>query len=95
VNGPKAWNLDLAIDVTLTDLATNYHLTLRNGVLIYRKRAAGGSGVTLTLTKPRLIAVAAGDLTSEGLDVTGDPAVLQSLLDVLESGDPAFNIITP
>ncbi len=37
VNGPRAWDLDLAIDVTFADTATNYRLTLRNGVLVYRK----------------------------------------------------------
>ena len=37
VNGPRAWDLDLAIDVTFADVATNYRLTLRNGVLVHRK----------------------------------------------------------
>ena len=43
VNGPRAWDLDLAIDVTFTDLGTNYRLTLRNGVLVYRKVPADES----------------------------------------------------
>ena len=34
VNGPRAWDLDLAIDVTFDDVDTNYRLTLRNGVLV-------------------------------------------------------------
>ena len=40
VNGPKAWDLDLALDVSFTDLAANYRLTLRNGVLVHRKVSA-------------------------------------------------------
>ena len=49
VNGPRAWDLDLAMDVTFADLDANYRLTLRNGVLVYRKRPAdpdigGGDG---------------------------------------------------
>ena len=36
VNGPRAWDLDLAIDVTFGG-QDNYRLTLRNGVLVYRK----------------------------------------------------------
>ena len=40
VNGPRAWDLDLAIDVTFLDVDTNYRLTLRNGVLVYRKAVA-------------------------------------------------------
>ncbi|PRC55621.1 alkyl/aryl-sulfatase, partial [Mycobacterium sp. ITM-2017-0098] len=31
VNGPRAWDLDLTLDVTFLDTATNYRLTLRNG----------------------------------------------------------------
>ena len=39
VDGPKAWDLDLAFDVTFTDLGTQLPgLTLRNGVLIYVER---------------------------------------------------------
>lgn len=40
VNGPKAWDLDLSLNVTFTDLETTYRLTLRNGVLISIRRAA-------------------------------------------------------
>ena len=61
VNGPRAWDLDLSLDVTFTDLDTNYRLTLRNGVLIYVKRAADGTAAaTLTLTKARLIGLLGG-----------------------------------
>lgn len=96
VNGPKAWDLTLDIDVTLTDLEVNYRLTLHNGVLIYRTRdAADDADATLTLTKARLIAVAGGDLTSPGIELTGDAGALQALLGVLDTGDPAFNIVTP
>ncbi len=31
INGPRAWDLDLTIDVTFVDVATDYRLTLRNG----------------------------------------------------------------
>jgi alkyl sulfatase BDS1-like metallo-beta-lactamase superfamily hydrolase len=96
VNGPKAWDLHLALDVTLTDLEANYRLTLRNGALTCLRRAArDDADATLTLTKPRLIALAGGDLTSPGVDVSGDATVLQRLLGVLEQGDPAFDIVTP
>jgi alkyl sulfatase BDS1-like metallo-beta-lactamase superfamily hydrolase len=50
---------------------------------------------TLTLTKTRLIGLLGGDTSSPGIDTTGDTNVLQSLLGVLEKGDPAFNIVTP
>ena len=98
VNCPHAWDLDIAIDMTFTDLATNYRLTLRNGVLVYRACPADASSanVTVTLaTKMRLLAAAAGDFTSPGLETSGDAAALQALLGVLDRPDPGFNIITP
>jgi alkyl sulfatase BDS1-like metallo-beta-lactamase superfamily hydrolase len=98
VNGPRAWDLDMALDVTFEDLATNYRLTLRNGVLVYRKRPADPQSATATVklaAKMRLMAAAMGDFSSPGLDVSGDAGVLQTLMGVLDQPDPNFNIITP
>ncbi|MBB3601365.1 alkyl sulfatase BDS1-like metallo-beta-lactamase superfamily hydrolase [Mycolicibacterium sp. BK556] len=98
VNGPRAWDLDIALDVTFADLGTNYRLTLRNGVLVYRQCPADESTATATIglvTKLRLLAAAAGDFTSPGLETSGDPQALQSLLGALDQPDPSFNIITP
>ena len=98
INGPRAWDLDLALDVTFADLAANYRLTLRNGVLVQRKRPADPSTADATVTlaaKMRLMAAAAGDFASPGLEVTGDASALQALLGVLDRPDPKFNIITP
>ena len=39
VNGPRSWDLDIAIDITFADLDANYRLALRNGVLVHRKAA--------------------------------------------------------
>ena len=96
VDGPKAWDLDLSLDVTFTDLKVNYRVTLHNGVLIYRKRLADdAAGASLTLTKARMIAMLGGDMSSSGIEIGGDAAMLQSLLAVLSAGDPSFNIVTP
>ncbi|OFJ53968.1 alkyl/aryl-sulfatase [Mycolicibacterium grossiae] len=98
VNGPAAWDLDLALDVTFLDTGDNYRLTLRNGVLIYRKAAAdpGTAHATLRLVnKLRLLALAAGDQTSPGADVDGDATAFASLVAVLDRPDPAFDIVTP
>jgi len=98
VNGPRAWDLDITVDMTFTDVASNYRLTLRNGVLVYRKCPADAAtaGVTVTLAnKMRLLAAAAGDFASPGLDTTGDADGLSALLGVLDRPDPGFNIITP
>jgi alkyl sulfatase BDS1-like metallo-beta-lactamase superfamily hydrolase len=98
VNGPRAWDLDLVVDVAFADIGTNYRLTLHNGVLVYRKRPADGATATATLklaNKLRLLMFAAGDHTSPGLTITGDTNALTTLMGVLDRPDPAFNIVTP
>lgn len=98
VDGPRAWDLDIAIDLAFADLAVNYRLTLRNGVLVYRKAAADAATATVTVElagKTRLLAVAAGDFTSPGLTISGDQTALQAFLGVLDRPDPHFNIVTP
>jgi alkyl sulfatase BDS1-like metallo-beta-lactamase superfamily hydrolase len=96
VDGPKAWDLDLAFDLTLTDLDQNFRVTLRNGVLVYVERAAASDApLTIRLTKARMIALLGGDSTSPGVELDGDASVLQKLLGVLEKGDPAFEIVVP
>ncbi|MHA7666574.1 alkyl/aryl-sulfatase [Mycolicibacterium sp. HS_4_1] len=98
INGPRAWDLNLAIDVTFQDIATNYRLSLRNGVLVHREVAADPDTAQATVTlanKLRLLAFAAGDTSSPGVEVTGDATALPTLLSVVDRPDPAFNIITP
>jgi alkyl sulfatase BDS1-like metallo-beta-lactamase superfamily hydrolase len=98
VNGPRSWDLDIAIDVAFADTAVNYRLALRNGVLVRRKVAPDPSTATVTIrlaNKIRLLAVVMGDFSSPGLDLSGDQAELQSLLSVLDGPDPNFNIVTP
>ncbi|MFB7893256.1 alkyl/aryl-sulfatase [Microbacterium sp. NPDC056044] len=96
VNGPKAWDLDLSLDVTLTDLDRSFHLTLRNGVLVYVERDADqATPLQLTLSKPRLIRLAGGDTDSDGIEVRGDAGVLTQILGVLDQGDPDFEIVLP
>lgn len=98
INGPRAWDLDIAIDITSADLDANYRLALRNGVLVHRKVAADAATATVTVklaSKFRLLGVVFGDFDSPGLEITGDQSALQSLLGVLDAPDPNFNIVTP
>ena len=84
--------------MSFTQPPVNYRLTLRNGVLVYRKRAADPATADATVTLDgtlRLLAAAAGDFTAPGLTVTGDGAALQSLLGVMDRPAPDFNIVTP
>ncbi|BBZ63885.1 alkyl/aryl-sulfatase [Mycolicibacterium monacense] len=98
INGPRAWDLDVAVDVTFLDTGDNYRLTLRNGVLVHRKVSADESSVQATIrlaNKVRLLAYAAGDTTSPGVEITGDEAALANIVGVLDRPDPAFDIVMP
>ncbi|TQK29349.1 alkyl sulfatase dimerization domain-containing protein [Arthrobacter sp. SLBN-53] len=98
IDGPRAWELDLTLDVTFVDLGADYRLTLRNGVLVYRRVAADPATATATVTfatKARLLAFAAGDRDSPGVEFTGDAGALGTLLGVLDRPNPNFDIVTP
>jgi alkyl sulfatase BDS1-like metallo-beta-lactamase superfamily hydrolase len=98
VNGPRAWDLDIATDVTFGDGDVNYRLTLRNGVLVYRKVPADSATASATITlanKLRLLAFAAGDTDSPGVEISGDASALASLMAALDRPDPSFDIVTP
>ncbi|MFE5307185.1 alkyl/aryl-sulfatase [Isoptericola sp. NPDC056605] len=101
VDGPRAWDERLTIDVVLTDSGERYRLWLRNGVLTYSAATqAGDADLTLTTTTRALPALALGGVTPDGLadagiQVDGDAAVLGRLTAVLDPGDPDFAIVTP
>ena len=98
VNGPKAWDLDLAIRWDLPDHGASYRTTLHNGVLTYVKDSDKPTGLTLTIPAAALIALAGGNMDaarSSGLTMDGDQGQLASLFSVLQPGDPNFNIVEP
>ncbi|MFC9673703.1 alkyl/aryl-sulfatase [Streptomyces sp. NPDC056949] len=101
IDGPKAWDEQLAIDVHLTDVDERYRLRLRNGVLSYTAAPQKtGADVTLTSTVQALSELAVTGLTPEGLDragvqVEGDSSALHRLTNVLDPGDQDFPIVTP
>ncbi|MFI6683484.1 alkyl/aryl-sulfatase [Streptomyces sp. NPDC050485] len=96
VNGPRAWDVALTMDWVLPSLGRVWHLRLRHGVLTYR--SSGGpdkaAGVTLTMTKPQLLALLGGKGLG-GIGVSGDVSLLTTLLGVLDKPDPSFAIVTP
>ena len=100
VNGPKAWDEKLAIDVVLTDTDQRYRLRLSNGVLTYSARLqADEADATITATS-RTLPVLAGapspdQLASAGIEISGDAAALSRLTGVLDPGDKDFAIVTP
>ena len=101
VNGPRAWDAVAVIDLELTDEGRTWRLELSNGALIHRSRPTGtpapgqaAPGLTLTLSKPQLLGVLAGQ-GLDGVTVTGDGAVLGGLVALLDTPDPDFAIVTP
>jgi alkyl sulfatase BDS1-like metallo-beta-lactamase superfamily hydrolase len=99
VNGPRAWDELLSIEVKVGDDA--YRVRLRNGVLTYTT-APQSESADLTLTVPRnklaVLAGGAGDgsaLTNAGIQIEGDPTILDRLFAVLDAPDPDFAIVTP
>ncbi|GAB3234293.1 alkyl sulfatase dimerization domain-containing protein [Glycomyces halotolerans] len=101
VNGPKAWDERLTVDVVLTDSDERYRLRLANGVLAYTTADQSvEADATLTTTARALPALALGGLTTDrlaaaGIEVSGDTSVLSRLGSVLDPGDPQFPIVTP
>ncbi|WP_373273941.1 alkyl/aryl-sulfatase [Streptomyces anulatus] len=97
VNGPKAWDHSLTALWRFTDLDQTYRTSLHNGVLVHHPvTAASAEGVdlTLTLTRPQLMGMLTGR-GLDGIDHTGDPNVLATLMSVLDEPDPEFAIVTP
>jgi alkyl sulfatase BDS1-like metallo-beta-lactamase superfamily hydrolase len=99
INGPKAWSQELTADWNFTDLDLRYRCTLSNGALIHGEHSgptSNGSApdVTLTLTKPRLLALLAGK-GLDGVQTEGDATVLLKLVGLLDAPDPTFAIVTP
>ena len=105
VDGPRAWDERLSVDLALTDAGVTYRLTLANGVLTHTSAPQPGDA-DLRLSGGRAalgaLAAAAGGggldpagLAAAGIEVDGDLGVLGRLLAVLDPGDPDFAIVTP
>jgi alkyl sulfatase BDS1-like metallo-beta-lactamase superfamily hydrolase len=98
VNGPAAWDLDLAIRWEFPDHGATYRTTLHNGVFSYLRDGKDDVALTITVPRPAIGHLAVGDLVGAGqtgLTLDGDEGVLRKLLGVLQPGDPAFNIVEP
>nr|WP_246039618.1 alkyl sulfatase dimerization domain-containing protein [Glycomyces buryatensis] len=101
INGPKAWDLRIAIDIEVTDTGERYRLRLANGVLTYSSaKQSGEPDATITAPRRGLPAIALGGLdpkhlAAAGVTIGGDTSVLKALAGVLDPGDKNFAIVTP
>lgn len=98
IDGPRAWHLDLATRWVFPDSDQEFRVTLRNGVLVVVENGKGDVGLTITAPQASIAGIASGDVaaaTAAGLSLDGDASVLQTILSVLDPGDPGFNIVLP
>ncbi|NLU69466.1 MBL fold metallo-hydrolase [Streptomyces sp. HNM0574] len=106
VNGPRAWTEHLVMDWVLGDEGTRHRIRLSNGALTHLTSPADGPGdpdatespaLTLTLTRPLLLRLLAGEPLErlDGVGVEGDPSVFGALLATLDQPDPWFALTTP
>ena len=71
-----------------------YRVTLRNGVFTHVRGGNGEAVLTVTVPQAALGALAVGNIEAAmgaELALDGDASVLQSVLGVLEPGDPGFD----
>ena len=93
--GLKAAEEHLSIGWHVIDVDERHHMELSNGALIHYLSDDGRpTDLTVTLTKPQLLQLLATGKPT-GLDMTGDPAVLQRLIALTDNPDPDFPIVTP
>ncbi len=98
IDGPAAWDLDIATRWIFPDTDQTFRVTLRNGVLVSVPDGSGDVTLTLTVPQPAIMPLVLGsiaDAVASGVTFDGDTSVLQQVLGVLDPGDPSFNIIEP
>ena len=99
VDGPRAWDERLTIDVRLVDTAEVFRLRLANGVLThspFEQREA--ADLTLRLPRAALAVLASGasdtaTLAAAGIEVDGDASVLGRLFAVLDRPDQPMQYV--
>ena len=100
IDGPKAWGEQLRINWTVTGEGSGepvggYRMELSNGALIHFPTSAPeAADLAVTLTKPQLIGLLL-DGRTEGVEMSGDPGVLATLVGLLDTPDPDFAVVTP
>jgi alkyl sulfatase BDS1-like metallo-beta-lactamase superfamily hydrolase len=95
INGPKAWDKTVSIDWNFTDLKKQVRLELSNGALIQTVPSDDEPAqLRLTLTKPALLRMLASQRL-EGITADGNQQALGTLIDLLDTPDKEFPIVTP
>jgi len=95
IDGRRAWDDSLSIRWQLTDSAEVYWMELSNGALVHHPTTrAGAADLTVSLSRAQLLGAIA-HVSTDGLQVEGDPAVFSRLLALTEEPATAFAMVTP
>lgn len=102
LDAERAVGHDMTLNWTITDRRQDFALTVRNGVLSYRKdRLHPAPDTSVAMSKAVLdrIGVRQLDLATAigqgDIRIDGDRAKLAELMGLLATFDPSFNIVTP
>ena len=102
LNGPKAADEQLIVNLVFTDLGETYVLVVENGVLHhYRRDTDPEANATLSLTRDAYLALASGAigltdlLTSDDITLEGSKLDLVRFFSLLERPEGTFDIVTP
>jgi alkyl sulfatase BDS1-like metallo-beta-lactamase superfamily hydrolase len=95
VDGPRAAGTSLSVLWDFTDMGERYLMRLSNGALIHHPtRHTPETDLTITLTHAQLAGIlASGSLG--GVEVSGDPVVLKTLMSLTDAPAPSFPVVTP
>ena len=101
LNGPKAGDKNLAVNLVFSDLGESYVLRIANGVLHFRKAPpATDANATLTLTKAFFLRMVTGGAGAKDLLLSDDTRIEGSKLDLgrffslIEKAPGTFPIVT-
>lgn len=102
LNGEKAADLRLTLNIQFRDLNENHVVEVSNGVLHHRRGPpAPQASAMLTLTRPMLVKIVTGQaglkalLGSDDIAVSGSVVDLVKFFSLLDRPDMVFPIVTP
>lgn len=101
LNGPEAEDVDMAINLVLTDSGESFVLWIENAVLHHRSGEAADANATLKLTKAMFVQMMAGAagatdlLLSSDVDIDGSRIDLGRFLGLIDKPTGTFAIVTP
>ncbi|MGC5165998.1 alkyl/aryl-sulfatase [Luteimicrobium sp. DT211] len=101
VDGVKAAEVEVRIDLTFTDTGDEWTLWVRNGVLNARPAHSGAAQLTVSGPKAALVGfllqpgTALALVDSGAVTADGDRTAIATLASVMEEFDPAFPLVTP